>query len=62
MLARFADLFSRHFFDLVLTPPRPASTGRALLELRRHYLDLGNPLAFAYTLYGDATMRLEWAD
>jgi len=62
MLARFADLFSRHFFDLVLTPPKPVSTGRALLELRRHYLDRGNPLAFAYTLYGDATTRLEWSD
>jgi len=62
MLARFADLFAREFFDLVLTPPRPTSTGQALLELRRRHLDRGNPLAFAYTLYGDATTRLEWSN
>ncbi len=62
MLARFADLFAREFFDLVLTPPKPTSTGQALLELRRRHLDRGNPLAFAYTLYGDATTRLEWPD
>jgi hypothetical protein len=58
MLARFADLFSRRFFDLIVGPDEPTSFGRALYELRRYYLDRGNPLAFAYTLYGDATTRM----
>ena len=33
--------------------------GEALLEARRHFLGLRNPLGLAYTLYGSATARLD---
>jgi hypothetical protein len=33
--------------------------GEALLEARRHFLGLRNPLGLAYTVYGSATARLD---
>jgi hypothetical protein len=32
--------------------------GQILLDLRREFLEQGNPLGLAYTLYGDANIRL----
>ncbi len=62
MLPQFADLFSRKFFDALFYTEHddgsPVSVGRALLDLRREFLDVGNPLGFAYTLFGDATTHL----
>jgi hypothetical protein len=34
------------------------NVGQVLLDARRHFIDLGNPLGLAYTLYGSATTRL----
>jgi hypothetical protein len=62
MLPQFADLFSTKFFDalfyLVDENDNPTSVGKVLLGLRREFLEVGNPLGFAYTLFGDATTRL----
>ncbi len=51
----FADEFARSFLTFFLAG-RPA--GEALMALRRHYLEQGNPLALAYTLYCDADLKL----
>jgi hypothetical protein len=53
----FAHAFAREFFPRFLQG-RPV--GRVLWELRRAFLDAGNPLGLAYTLYGDADTRLTW--
>ena len=62
MLDHFADLFSRDFFDALFyqqdEDQNPMSVGKILLDLRRKYLEKGNPLGFAYTLFGDATTHL----
>lgn len=51
----FADDFARAFLSYFF---QGKAVGEILLLLRRHYLDQGNPLALAYTLYGDADLRL----
>ena len=56
MLSSFADLYSREFFDALLFDGAPV--GEILHRLRRKYLDVGNPLAFAYTLFGDAMVAV----
>jgi len=64
MLTVFGDLMARQFFELYLSadPEDEGSEGqmigRVLWLLRRRFLDQGNPLAFAYTYFGDATTRL----
>jgi hypothetical protein len=64
MLPHFADLFSRRFFEAFLYPQEAeevretAAVGPILHRLRREFLDRGNPLGFAYTLFGSATTRL----
>lgn len=62
MLDSFADLFSREFFNALFYQKdegkNPVSVGKILFDLRRKFLDIGNPLGFAYTLFGDATMHL----
>lgn len=62
MLDSFADLFARSFFDELFFEQEknrsPLSVGNILLDLRRKFLDRGNPLGFAYTFFGDATARL----
>ena len=60
MLTVFGDVMSRRFFEFLFKPrlgagARSDSVGRVLWHLRREFLDHGNPLAFAYTHYGDAT-------
>ncbi len=52
----FADDFSRAFLTLFF---QGESAGAILLTLRRRYLNEGNPLALAYTLYADANLRLD---
>ena len=52
----FADDFSRAFLTLFF---QGESAGAILLTLRRRYLEEGNPLALAYTLYSDANLRLD---
>jgi hypothetical protein len=69
MLPHFADLFSRRFFEAFLTAPadedtngdrnKTASVGFILYKLRREFLNKGNPLGFAYTLFGSAMTRLD---
>ncbi len=51
----FADDFARGFLTRFF---RGEAAGDILLALRRHYLDKGNPLALAYTVYCDADLRL----
>ncbi len=66
MIDSFADLFAREFFHLLFYQridingdETPIPVGETLYELRRKFLDLENPLGFAYTMYGDATIHLE---
>ncbi len=65
MLTVFGDLMARRFFELCLSAdPREDGSeghtiGRVLWSLRRQFLDQGNPLAFAYTYYGDATTKVK---
>jgi len=67
MLTLFGDLMGRKFFDYYFNPtsePDKAvfegqGVGHVLWKLRREFLDQGNPLAFAYTYFGDATTRLK---
>jgi hypothetical protein len=58
MIAPFADLMSREFFDALLFAEKPAAAGEILYRLRRKHLDNGNPLGFAYTLFGDAMVSI----
>jgi hypothetical protein len=51
----FADDFARNFLICFF---EGKAAGAILLALRRTYLERGNPLALAYTLYGDADLRL----
>lgn len=56
MTSTFAHPFSQAFFGRFLQG-QPA--GRVLWELRREFLEKGNPLGLAYTLYCDADVRLK---
>jgi len=58
MTSTFADPFARDFFRRFL---KAQPLGKILWELRRAYLDKGNPLGLAYTLYGDADTKLSEA-
>jgi CBS domain-containing protein len=58
MTSTFADPFAREFFRRFL---QGQTVGQVLWDLRRRYLDEGNPLGFAYTLYGDANTKLSQA-
>jgi hypothetical protein len=51
----FADEFARAFLRRFFAGE---PVGAILLALRRHYLQQGNPLALAYSLYSDADLRL----
>ncbi len=52
----FGDRFARHFLDRFL---HGEAAGKILWQLRQEGLDGGDPLALAYTLFGDADFRLE---
>jgi len=51
----FADEFARNFLTCFFAGK---AAGEILLGLRRYYLKQGNPLALAYTLYGEADLQL----
>ena len=53
-IVAFAHPFSAVVLGSVLSG---AAVGPALLEARRHFVRLGNPLGLAYTHYGPATAR-----
>jgi Dyp-type peroxidase family len=55
MLPRFADLFGRLLLTRLV---HGEQVGPALLSLRRRFLEVRNPLGFAYTHYGDALARV----
>jgi len=55
MTSAFADPFAREFFQRLLQGQK---IGSVLWELRREFLDQGNPLGLAYTMYGDANCQL----
>ena len=58
MVDAFADVFSRELFDRLLFGPDkagPEPVGAALRALRCRYLDMNNPLGFAYTYFGDTS-------
>jgi hypothetical protein len=63
MIPSFADLYAREFFEALFhgrdAEGNPLHIGKVLFDLRRRFLDLGNPLGFAYTYYGDATMFVQ---
>jgi len=52
----FADEFARALLTRFF---QGQPIGQILLNLRQEYLAQGNPLALAYTLYGDAGLRLD---
>jgi hypothetical protein len=56
MTVEFAHPFAARFLDDVFSG-RPV--GDALLDARRHFLKLNNPLGLAYTLFGQATVAFE---
>lgn len=56
MLTQFAELFGRMFLARFL---QGQPVGRILLDLRRHFLAMRNPLGFAYTHFGDALVRID---
>ena len=55
MTTAFARPFAEFVFDALA---RDAAIGTALLAARRHFLERGNPLGLAYTLYGSADFAL----
>lgn len=67
MLVAFGDLFARRFFEVFFSPAvmreklgaDGCAVGQVLWQLRREFMDKGNPMAFGYTYFGDATMRLK---
>jgi hypothetical protein len=65
MIASFGNYFANRFFDLMFLTDSSAvdsqsrSIGEILLQMRREFMDTGNPLAFAYTYFGDANERLK---
>jgi hypothetical protein len=56
MTSTFAHPFAEAFFQRLL---RGQAVGHILWELRREYLEQGNPLGLAYTQYCDADLRLD---
>ena len=62
MLPSFADLFSREVLGRIFhhqdSDTKPMSVGQALYEVRRNFLEKNNPLGFAYTIFGDTSIRL----
>jgi hypothetical protein len=58
MTATFADPFARIFFRRFL---QGQPVGNILWNLRQEYMKEGNPLGLAYTLYGDASTKLDKA-
>ncbi len=55
MTAVFADMFAR---EVLAALARHETIGRAVLDARRHFHRLHNPLGFAYTLYGRSDAQL----
>ena len=58
MTTTFAHPFSEQLLRGIL---EAREVGQVLLEARRHFMDLQNPLGLAYTLYGSAATKLESA-
>lgn len=56
MTVEFAHPFAEAFLMEILTG---ASVGKALLDARRHFMQVKNPLGLAYTLFGSATVRFK---
>jgi hypothetical protein len=56
MTSTFAHPFAQEFFQRLL---KGQAVGDILWQLRREFLDKGNPLGFAYTLYCDADTKLK---
>lgn len=55
MPPKFADLLGRQLIEgLALGAP----VGEILWRLRREFMDARNPLGFAYSHYGDASVRI----
>jgi hypothetical protein len=62
VLAAFGDTLARGFFESFFAAGRMGEgqeIGAVLWQLRRGFLDQGNPLGFIYTYFGDATTRLK---
>jgi hypothetical protein len=62
VLPAFGDSFARGFFEAFFTAGSAGEgkeIGTVLWQLRRSFLDQGNPLAFIYTYFGDATTRMK---
>jgi hypothetical protein len=62
VLAAFGHAFARGFFEAFFAAGKTGEgneIGTVLWQLRRKFLDEGNPLAFIYTYFGDATTRLK---
>jgi hypothetical protein len=60
MVDAFADVFSRELFDRLLFGSGnagPEPLGAALRALRCKYLDMNNPLGFAYSYFGDTSAK-----
>jgi hypothetical protein len=59
MVDAFADVFSRELFDRLFGSGKvgPEPLGAALRALRCKYLDMNNPLGFAYTYFGDTSAK-----
>jgi hypothetical protein len=62
VLAAFGDTAARGFFEAFFGAGRSGEgqeIGTVLWQIRRSFLDQGNPLGFVYTYFGDATTRLK---
>jgi len=62
VLAAFGDAFARGFFEAFFAAGKSGEgreIGAVIWQLRRIFLDQGNPLGFVYTYFGDVTTRLK---
>jgi hypothetical protein len=56
MTIEFAHPFAEKFLHDLLAG---SQAGQALLNARRHFMKINNPLGLAYTLFGSATFRFD---